>query len=151
MSEKDSLSNLNGCPGRESPFTPAHLLWLIQRDFLEGKSVQQMSNIPSVKKLGLLGAIDDQYDRVARSWDPQVKQALKLVPNPNEEKALDQVNRIRKSLVQISRNSTAFGLRQPHLQRTKLCELNDRDLDRVRLVGGQEGVIREVRRGSGGG
>ena len=28
--------------GRETPFTPAHLLWLIQRDFLEGKSVQQM-------------------------------------------------------------------------------------------------------------
>jgi len=87
--------------GRESPFNPAHLLWLIQRDFLEGKSVQQM-----------------------------VKQALQLVPNPKAEKALDQVNRIRKSLVQISRNSTAFGLRQPHLQRTKLCELKDRDLDR---------------------
>jgi hypothetical protein len=40
-----------------------------------------------------------------------------------------QVNRIRASLGQIARNSSAFGLAQPHLERTRLCELADADLD----------------------
>ena len=29
----------------------------------------------------------------------------------------------------MARNSTGFGLRQPHLERTRLCELGDADLD----------------------
>lgn len=40
-----------------------------------------------------------------------------------------QVNRIRQSLSLIARNSTAFGLVQPHLERTKLCQLADSALD----------------------
>lgn len=40
-----------------------------------------------------------------------------------------QVNSIRRSLGVIARNSSAFGLRQPHLERTRLCELSDADLD----------------------
>lgn len=40
-----------------------------------------------------------------------------------------QVNRIRQSLSLIARNSTAFGLVQPHLERTKLCQLADGALE----------------------
>ena len=39
------------------------------------------------------------------------------------------MNKIRKSLQVIAGNSTAFGLRQPHLERTRLCELNDSQLE----------------------
>eukprot|EP00897_Mesotaenium_endlicherianum_P008252 jgi/Mesen1/7455/ME000389S06798 len=41
------------------------------------------------------------------------------------------VNQIRQSLALMAENSTAFGLRQPHLARTKLCELADRDFDQA--------------------
>ena len=40
-----------------------------------------------------------------------------------------QVNKIRQSLQLVARNSTAFGLHQPHMERTKLCELGDEQLD----------------------
>lgn len=40
-----------------------------------------------------------------------------------------QVNKIRQSLRLVARNSTAFGLHQPHMERTKLCELGDDQLD----------------------
>ena len=40
-----------------------------------------------------------------------------------------QVNRIRQSLALIARNSSAFGLVQPHLERTKLCQLGDEALE----------------------
>lgn len=43
--------------------------------------------------------------------------------------AAAQVNGIRRSLGVIARNSSAFGLRQPHLERTRLCELADEQLD----------------------
>jgi len=39
------------------------------------------------------------------------------------------VNSIRRSLGVIAANSSAFGLRQPHLERTRLCELADSELD----------------------
>ncbi|KAH9602756.1 hypothetical protein KSS87_023044 [Heliosperma pusillum] len=39
------------------------------------------------------------------------------------------VNQIRESLAMMGDNSLAFSLPQPHLQRTKLCELNDTELD----------------------
>ena len=39
------------------------------------------------------------------------------------------MNKIRKSLQVIAGNSTAFGLSQPHLERTRLCELNDSQLE----------------------
>jgi hypothetical protein len=39
------------------------------------------------------------------------------------------VNEVRASLKNMSANSTAFGLRQPHLQRTQLCTLQDDQLD----------------------
>ncbi|CAI5471277.1 unnamed protein product, partial [Closterium sp. Yama58-4] len=86
--------------GRDEVFTPAKLLWLIQRDFLEGKTVQEM-----------------------------VRGALQPVPNPEGDKDVDQVNLIRQSLNLMAANSTAFGLTQPHLARTRLCELSDEDLD----------------------
>ncbi|CAA6653677.1 unnamed protein product [Spirodela intermedia] len=86
--------------GQDVAFEPAKLLWLIQRDFLQGKSVQEM-----------------------------VTDALQEVPNPNDDKNIDQVNQIRKSLAAMGDNSTAFSLPQPHLQRTKLCDMKDGDLD----------------------
>ncbi|CAN0898150.1 NADH dehydrogenase [ubiquinone] flavoprotein 2, mitochondrial [Linum grandiflorum] len=39
------------------------------------------------------------------------------------------VNQIRESLAIMGDNSTAFSLLQPHLQRTKLCELKDIELE----------------------
>ncbi len=39
------------------------------------------------------------------------------------------MNSIRRSLGVIAANSSAFGLRQPHLERTRLCELADSELD----------------------
>ncbi|VAI23739.1 unnamed protein product [Triticum turgidum subsp. durum] len=86
--------------GQDVAFEPAKLLWLIQRDFLEGKSVQQM-----------------------------VDEALQRVPNRNGDKYIDEVNQIRDSLAIMGDNSTAFSLPQPHLQRTKLCDLKDQELE----------------------
>lgn len=86
--------------GQDVAFEPAKLLWLIQRDFLQGKSVQQM-----------------------------VDEALRHVPNSDGDKNIDQVNQIRDSLAIMGNNSTAFSLPQPHLQRTKLCDMKDGELD----------------------
>ncbi|EEE66682.1 hypothetical protein OsJ_23332 [Oryza sativa Japonica Group] len=69
--------------GQDVAFEPAKLLWLIQRDFLQGKSVQQM-----------------------------VDEALQRVPNNNGDKYIDEVNRIRDSLAFMGDNSTAFSLPQ---------------------------------------
>lgn len=82
------------------PLQPANLLWLIQRDFLRGSSVQQM-----------------------------VREALEDVPNPSGDKHVAEVNDVRASLRNLAGNSTAFGLAQPHLDRTRLCELGDAALD----------------------
>ncbi|XP_021303506.1 guanylate-binding protein 4 isoform X1 [Sorghum bicolor] len=86
--------------GQDVAFEPAKLLWLIQRDFLQGKSVQQMVN-----------------------------EALQRVPNDNGDKYIDEVNQIRDSLAVMGNNSTAFSLPQPHLQRTKLCDMEDKELE----------------------
>lgn len=86
--------------GGSSPVEPGNMLWLIQRDFLEGKTVQDM-----------------------------VSEALQPVANPYEDQDIAQVNKIRQSLRLVARNSTAFGLHQPHMERTKLCELADDQLD----------------------
>lgn len=88
--------------GQDVAFEPAKLLWLIQRDFLQGKSVQEM-----------------------------VDEALRHVPNYDGDKNIDQVNQIRDSLAIMGDNSTAFSLPQPHLQRTKLCDLKDGELDQT--------------------
>ncbi|KAL6214635.1 hypothetical protein ACLB2K_014067 [Fragaria x ananassa] len=86
--------------GQDVAFEPAKLLWLIQRDFLQGKSVQEM-----------------------------VHEALLHVPNTDGNKNIDMVNQIRDSLAIMGDNSTAFSLPQPHLQRTKLCDMKDGELD----------------------
>lgn len=86
--------------GQDVAFEPAKLLWLIQRDFLQGKSVKEM-----------------------------VDEALRHVPNSEGDRNIDQVNQIRDSLAIMGDNSTAFSLPQPHLQRTKLCDLKDGELD----------------------
>lgn len=86
--------------GKDVAFEPAKLLWLIQRDFLQGKSVQEMVN-----------------------------EALRRVPNEEGDHNIDQVNQIRESLAVMGDESTAFSLPQPHLQRTKLCDMDDAELD----------------------
>ncbi|KAL5712466.1 hypothetical protein ACHQM5_014638 [Ranunculus cassubicifolius] len=86
--------------GQDVAFEPAKLVWLIQRDFLQGKSVHEM-----------------------------VHEALQQVPNNDGDINIAQVNQIREYLAIMGDNSTAFSLPQPHLQRTKLCDLNDSDLD----------------------
>ena len=40
-----------------------------------------------------------------------------------------QVNRIRNSISALSQDSVAFGLPQPHLDRTRLCEIPDSELN----------------------
>jgi hypothetical protein len=55
------------------------MLWVIQRDFLQGKSVQQL-----------------------------VADALAPVPNQQKDKAIAETNNIRASLASIARNSTGF-------------------------------------------
>ncbi|XP_068635823.1 uncharacterized protein [Aristolochia californica] len=92
----------NRVKGQDVAFEPAKLLWLIQRDFLQGKTVQEM-----------------------------VDEALRRVPNVDGEKSIAQVNQIRESLAIMGDNSTAFSLPQPHLQRTKLCDMEDNELDPV--------------------
>lgn len=61
------------------PVEPGSMLWVIQRDFLQGKSVQQL--------------VDD---------------ALAPVPNPSNDKAIADTNTIRASLTSIARNSTGY-------------------------------------------
>jgi hypothetical protein len=61
------------------PVEPGSMLWVIQRDFLQGKSVQQL-----------------------------VADALAPVPNPQNDKAIAETNNIRASLASIARNSTGF-------------------------------------------
>lgn len=61
------------------PFEPGSMLWVIQRDFLQGKSVQQL-----------------------------VHDALAPVPNPQHDKAIEETNSIRASLSSIAKNSTGF-------------------------------------------
>ena len=59
-----------------------------------------------------------------------------------ETRGMMQVNKIRESLHLIARNSSAFGLVQPHLERTRLCTLPDSELDPKYLRQREE--LREV-------
>uniref|UniRef100_A0A1D1ZYE9 GB1/RHD3-type G domain-containing protein n=1 Tax=Auxenochlorella protothecoides TaxID=3075 RepID=A0A1D1ZYE9_AUXPR len=88
--------------GLASPPTalePGAMLWLIQRDFLQGDSLEET-----------------------------LAAALAPVPNPARDPGLTQLNRIRVSLHALARNSSALGLPQPHLDRTALCGLADEEL-----------------------
>ncbi|PWZ54378.1 hypothetical protein Zm00014a_029691 [Zea mays] len=44
-------------------------------------------------------------------------------------RGISSVNQIRDSLAVMGNNSTAFSLPQPHLQRTKLCDMEDKELE----------------------
>ena len=72
------------------------------------------------------------------------------MPNPSRDTHVDELNRIRESLRALAGNSTAFGLRQPHLERTKLCELRDDELEPAYVAQrDQLGDHRVVRKGKG--
>ncbi|MEW5300408.1 MAG: hypothetical protein WDW36_003340 [Sanguina aurantia] len=96
-----------------SDFEPGSMLWVIQRDFLQGKSA-----------------------------DALVREALALVPNPGKDKEVEALNAIRGSLAAIAGNSTGVSLRQPHLERTKLCDLPDSALDQEYVK--QRDALRET-------
>ena len=93
------FSSSAGSSGSKNSLEPGSMLWLIQRDFLGGASPQ--------------AALDA---------------ALSKVPNPSKDAGIAAVNKVRSSLRRIAPKSTAFGLPQPHLDRTKLCELGDEAL-----------------------
>ncbi|KAL4442076.1 hypothetical protein ABPG77_011337 [Micractinium sp. CCAP 211/92] len=88
----------------ELPVQPGNMVWLIQRDFLKGNSLEQT-----------------------------LHDSLQLVPNPHSDPGITQLNRIRESLHLIAANSTAVGLPQPHLDRTRLCELGDEAFEKAYL------------------
>ncbi len=85
---------------QDTPIRPGSMVWLIQRDFLQGATLKKT-----------------------------LETALKQVPNPHKDPAIEQLNRIRQGLAAITGNSTALGLPQPHLERTRLCEIPDSELD----------------------
>ena len=58
-----------------------------------------------------------------------VDQALRGVANPTKDAHVAELNRIRASLRALAANHDAFGLTQPHLERTRLCELRDDQLE----------------------
>jgi hypothetical protein len=63
------------------PLQPGSMLWLIQRDFLQGKTVQQL-----------------------------VGEALAPEHNPQHDKDITELNKIRASLSTIASNSTGTGV-----------------------------------------
>ncbi|KAL5123661.1 Guanylate-binding protein 4 [Glycine soja] len=66
-----------------------------------------------------------------KSVQEMVNEALRHVPNTDGNKNIDVVNQIRDSLAIMGDNSTAFSLPQPHIQRTKLCDMKDVELDQL--------------------
>ena len=82
-----------------APIRPGWMFWLIQRDFLKGDTLPAM-----------------------------LRAALRPVPNPHADPGIAQLNRIRGGLAAIAANSTALGLPQPHLDRTRLCAMRDEEL-----------------------
>lgn len=96
-----------------------NMLWLIQRDFLQGKSVQE-----------------------------SIERILRLVDNPKKDDNIEDLNKIRRSIGIISNNSLGYGLRQPHLERTKLCEMTDEYLDETYV--NQRNELREIVRNNTG-
>ena len=72
---------------RRAPLAPANMLWLIQRDFLEGKTVQAM-----------------------------VKEALEPVPNPEHDTDIDQVCQLLRlhSLGKLRPDVAGMMQHRPH-------------------------------------
>ena len=78
---------------RRRRVAPPALLWLVQRDFLEGGSV-----------------------------DAYLREALKPADNPADDEHVGRLNRVREALG-VFEAMRGMGLPQPHLQRTQLCSL----------------------------
>ncbi|KAL5123662.1 Guanylate-binding protein 1 [Glycine soja] len=56
---------------------------------------------------------------------------LNLLSSYGSSNVIFCVNQIRDSLAIMGDNSTAFSLPQPHIQRTKLCDMKDVELDQL--------------------
>ncbi|KAG6400847.1 hypothetical protein SASPL_137691 [Salvia splendens] len=119
--------------GQDVAFEPAKLLWLIQRDFLRKPIVliSIATVFPFLSSLQFLKWSSYWGTSEGKSVKEMVDEALRPVPNPNDDKNIDQVNQIRESLAVMGDNSTAFSLPQPHLQRTKLCDMKDDELEPI--------------------
>ena len=107
------LGNKQSGVAAEAQFAFPTLIWLIQRDFLEGEEVQQ-----------------------------HIAEVLAPVANTAGDPHVDELNRIRHSLQVFKQIGT--GLRQPHLDRTRLCELPDSALD-PRYLSQRDALKRSVR------
>lgn len=99
--------------GKKNSVEPTSMIWLIQRDFLEGDTLQET-----------------------------LERALRKVPNPHHDQGIDQLNHIREGLEMISKSSTSIGLPQPHLDRTRLCELDESELNPEYVA--QRDVLRDL-------
>ncbi|KAL1511535.1 hypothetical protein AB1Y20_006330 [Prymnesium parvum] len=83
-----------------SEWMPPALLWLVQRDFLQGSTV-------------------DEY----------LRDALKVASErPTDDEHAKRLNQIRKALSAFGDGMSGMGLVQPHVRRTALCELEQKDL-----------------------
>jgi hypothetical protein len=76
-------------------WSPPSLLWLIQRDFLQGAGAAE-----------------------------HVAQSLRPVPNPTDDEHVARLNAIREA-VGVFPTVHGIGLPQPSLDRTRLCDLAD--------------------------
>ncbi|KAL3896104.1 MAG: hypothetical protein SGPRY_013347 [Prymnesium sp.] len=81
-------------PLRGSEWMPPSLLWLVQRDFLQGSTV-------------------DEYLRAA----------LKVTDTAAADEHAKRLNQIRKALTAFGDGMSGLGLVQPHVKRTSLCDL----------------------------
>ena len=170
----------------KAPVEAPNMLWLIQRDFLEGKTVQQMvsealSAVPNPSRNPDIAQVLHTSKRLQqhRTWRYILPGLSATIVHPMlalghcrvgfpewlcaasgkpvavvDQKASGvvwvgpergmgaQVNKIRESLERVVRNSSAAGLRQPHLERTRLCQLSDAELDPVYVR--QRDALRET-------
>jgi hypothetical protein len=101
----DGVDGAAGAADAAPALEPGAMLWLIQRDFLEGGSPKAA-----------------------------LRAALAQVPNPAGDADIGRLNRIRAGLGALAADSSALGLPQPHLERTRLCELADAELDPAYLA-----------------
>ncbi|PNY05129.1 guanylate-binding protein 4-like [Trifolium pratense] len=86
----------------------------------------KMLHLNLLSSCGLSNAIFCKENQCNKWWMKLFDKSPILIVG---DKNIDMINQIRDSLAIMGDNSTAFSLPQPHLQRTKLCDLKDGDLD----------------------
>lgn len=150
--------------GGKHHLEPVHMVWVIQRDFLLGKSALEAVNaalapVPNPSHDRSIEQVrpsppplappqhnqpavepvhrDTHVSAVLRPVRAELWQLAELHPfHPYISSAPGavQVNTIRSSLAALSSGASAVGLPQPHLNRTALCDLPDSALEPVYLA-----------------